>query len=92
MFHRRSIRLPGYDYATNGSYFVTICTHNRASLFGEISQDKMVLNQFGKHVDTIWHSLPMHHQYKIGHVPDHAKPHTWNYRDALRRGDPWVAL
>lgn len=25
--HRRSIRLPGYDYAGAGAYFVTICTY-----------------------------------------------------------------
>jgi putative transposase len=34
--HRRSIRLPGYDYSTPGAYFVTICTHHREYLFGEI--------------------------------------------------------
>jgi REP element-mobilizing transposase RayT len=27
--HRRSIRLKGYDYATPGAYFVTICTASR---------------------------------------------------------------
>jgi len=27
--HRRSIRLPEYDYASSGAYFVTICTQNR---------------------------------------------------------------
>ncbi len=25
--HRRSIRLPAYDYAQPGAYFVTVCTH-----------------------------------------------------------------
>ncbi len=34
--HRRSIRLKGYDYSRAGAYFVTICTHNRECLFGEI--------------------------------------------------------
>ena len=29
---RRSIRLPGYDYAQPGAYFVTICTQDRAIL------------------------------------------------------------
>ena len=33
---RRSIRLPGYDYASAGWYFVTICCKDRAHLFGEI--------------------------------------------------------
>ena len=27
--HRRSIRLPAYDYRDAGAYFVTICTHRR---------------------------------------------------------------
>ena len=31
--HRRSIRLKGWDYASEGLYFVTICTHNRQNLF-----------------------------------------------------------
>ena len=32
---RRSIRLPGYDYASAGWYFVTIICHKRQRLFGE---------------------------------------------------------
>jgi putative transposase len=27
--HRRSIRLPGYDYSQSGAYFVAVCTNNR---------------------------------------------------------------
>ena len=27
--HRRSVRLPAHDYAQDGAYFVTICTHER---------------------------------------------------------------
>lgn len=30
---RRSIRLPGYDYASAGAYFVTICAYQRKLLF-----------------------------------------------------------
>ena len=30
---RQSIRLRGYDYTQPGVYFVTICTHERQSLF-----------------------------------------------------------
>ena len=30
---RKQNRLPGYDYSQEGSYFVTLCTHNRARLF-----------------------------------------------------------
>jgi putative transposase len=28
IYHRRSIRLKGYDYAQAGAYFVTICVQN----------------------------------------------------------------
>ncbi len=33
---RRSIRLKNYDYSQNGAYFITICTHGKACLFGHI--------------------------------------------------------
>ena len=49
--HRRSIRLKGYDYASEGLYFVTICTQNRECLFGEIKNDEMVLNDAGRMVE-----------------------------------------
>lgn len=49
--HRRSIRLKGYDYSKEGMYFITICTQNRENLFGEIIDDKMVLNVAGKMVE-----------------------------------------
>ena len=49
--HRHSIRLKGYDYASEGLYFVTICTQNRECLFGEIKNDEMVLNDAGRMVE-----------------------------------------
>lgn len=52
--HRRSIRLQGYDYSQTGIYFVTICTHKRQCLFGEICNGKMILNQIGKIVAQEW--------------------------------------
>lgn len=33
---RKSIRLSEYDYSQAGLYFITICTHDRVCLFGEI--------------------------------------------------------
>ncbi len=36
--HRRSIRLPEYDYSQSGIYFITICTYKKQCLFGEIHQ------------------------------------------------------
>jgi len=49
--HRRSIRLPAYDYAGPGTYFVTLCTHDRSHLFGEIVRGLMVRNPTG---DIVW--------------------------------------
>ena len=54
---RRSLRLRGYDYSWAGAYFVTVCTHNRACLFGEIVNGEMQLNDVGRMVATHWRSL-----------------------------------
>ncbi len=52
--HRRSFRLREYDYSQPGAYFITICTHNREYLFGNVVDGKMVLNEFGKIVEQCW--------------------------------------
>ncbi|MHB1481378.1 MAG: transposase [Bellilinea sp.] len=56
--HRRSIRLPGYDYNQAGAYFTTLCTHNREHLFGEIVNGEMVLNEIGQIVHDQWLQIP----------------------------------
>lgn len=35
---RKQTRLKNYDYSSNGAYFVTVCTHDRQQLFGEIEK------------------------------------------------------
>ncbi len=57
---RRSIRLRGYDYSQEGGYFVTICTKDRACLFGTIVENKMQLNEAGRFVDDCWKQIPTH--------------------------------
>ncbi len=52
--HRRSIRLRGYDYTQPGAYFVTLCTHDRAHLFGDVVDGIMVLNPYGEIVRDEW--------------------------------------
>ncbi|MBN2485939.1 MAG: transposase [Bacteroidales bacterium] len=56
--HRRSIRLKGYDYSQAGLYFITICTHNRACLFGKIENSKMILNECGQIANNEWEKTP----------------------------------
>ncbi len=86
LYDRQSIRLHGYDYTQNGLYFVTICTHNRENIFGNIvvgarrdAPDKMCdapvglpdknthmeLNTNGKIVESVWKSLPKHHDVEL---------------------------
>ena len=45
--HRRSIRLKCYGYGQEGVYFVTICTQDRACLFGSVADSEMQLNDAG---------------------------------------------
>lgn len=52
--HRRSIRLKKYDYSKTGFYFITLCTHQKQYLFGEIVKDEMRLNQIGRVVRQEW--------------------------------------
>jgi putative transposase len=58
--HRRSIRLPDYDYSQPGAYFITIVTRGRECLFGEIVNGEMHLNDYGKIADECWRAISEH--------------------------------
>ena len=53
--HRQSHRLQGRDYSQCGCYYVTICTWNRACLFGEVSNGQMHLNRYGEIARDEWY-------------------------------------
>ena len=55
--HRRSIRLPGHDYSEAGSYFVTLVTHQRVHLFGEVVDEVVHLSSEGMIVQSICEQL-----------------------------------
>jgi REP element-mobilizing transposase RayT len=57
---RHPIRLKGYDYSVAAAYFVTICTQDRMALFGDIVNDAMRVNQYGRVVSECWKSIPAH--------------------------------
>ena len=44
-YHRRSIRLKGYDYSQSGAYFITICAKNRESYFLTYPELKGIVKQ-----------------------------------------------
>jgi hypothetical protein len=52
--HKRSIRLPGYDYSAPGAYFIAIATHRRLHVFGRIVDGEMHLNEWGKIARAEW--------------------------------------
>jgi REP element-mobilizing transposase RayT len=51
---RQSIRLPGWDYRCPAAYFVTVCTHDRVCIFGEVIDGRMALNTYGRIVVEEW--------------------------------------
>jgi len=53
-YHRKSIRLKGYDYSQEGLYFITIVCQNRTHFFGEIIDGNMILNDAGKMIEKQW--------------------------------------
>ena len=59
IYHRHSLRLCKYDYSQAGAYFVTVCTHNKECLFGEIQDGVISLNDAGKIVHSVWDKLPI---------------------------------
>ena len=57
---RRSIRMPKFDYTMSLQWFITICTHNRECVLGEIVNDEMRLNEIGKIIEECWLAIPDH--------------------------------
>jgi REP element-mobilizing transposase RayT len=49
--HRRSIRLKGYDYASKGHYFITICAHGHLPLL-DSENARLIINK-------AWQALPI---------------------------------
>ncbi len=69
MFKRHSreavssrLRLRDHDYATPAAYFVTICTKDRACLFGDVADGLISLSHAGVVIDSWWNSMPTRFQ------------------------------
>lgn len=62
---RRSIRLKDYDYTRAGAYFATLCTRDRARVFGAVADDEMRLNEYGRKVADCWSWLAEQYPYVI---------------------------
>ncbi|MBA3074352.1 MAG: transposase [Anaerolineae bacterium] len=94
--HRRTIRLAGHDYASEGGYFITIVTHGRLCLFGEVINGEMQLNNFGRIVHEEWFkSTSIRHEIELVMdefvvMPNHIHGIIW-INDDRGRGDRPVA-
>lgn len=73
--HRRSIRLPNYDYTQIGAYYITIVTHNREMVFGEVIDGEMELSNLGQIAQREWERLSKRFKHiELGAfvvMPDH---------------------
>lgn len=59
-YHRRSIRLQGYDYSQCGAYFVTLCTQQRDLLFGQIVDGTLQTTAYGDVANNTWEWIGQH--------------------------------
>lgn len=65
-----SARLAGYDYSSNGMYYVTICTKNKIQYFGEIIASVETDNYpslqptiIGSIANQYWTEIPKHYPF-----------------------------
>ena len=56
----KSIRLKDHDYSQAGGYFLTIVTHGREHLFGDVIGGQMRMNAMGRLVQECWEAIPDH--------------------------------
>ncbi|MBH8577845.1 transposase [Nostocaceae cyanobacterium CENA369] len=53
-----STRLPAWNYASDGGYFVTICTDGKKYFFGEVVEGEMQLSAIGEIAQKFWYEIP----------------------------------
>lgn len=90
MLHKRkALRLTGFNYASPGAYYITICTHGQKSIFGTIEDNAMKLNDFGRIVEQCWFDLNNHYAsiqlYEFVIMPNHI-------HGIIMIGDAWAGL
>ncbi|MGQ9490353.1 MAG: transposase, partial [Anaerolineae bacterium] len=91
--HRRSIRLPGYDYTQPGAYFVTFCTYQAEELFGQVVNGVMVLNAYGEIAQREWlASAAIRREIALDAfviMPNHGHAVVWILPDDAQGGMPF---
>ena len=100
--HRKNLRLPEFDYSQPGAYYVTIVTQDRKTLFGQVVDGEMVLNDIGKMVKEVIDQIPEHypginvelfvvmpnHIHILFHLSDVLADPRVCHRDQAKSGQP----
>lgn len=80
-YRRKSLRIPGYDYATPGSYFVTICANDRVPRFSQVRKHDVMLTDAGEMALSEWMNLearfPRVELDDVILMPDHMHAIIW---------------
>jgi putative transposase len=82
--HRRSVRLQGHDYTGPSAYYITICTKDRACVFGEVMNGALKPTRRGMVAAECWRDIP-NHRPEIGLdefviMPNHMHGILWVFR------------
>ncbi|EKD49928.1 MAG: hypothetical protein ACD_63C00010G0004, partial [uncultured bacterium] len=59
---KKSNRLEGYDYSLSGCYFVTVRVKGGEEWFGNVVDEKMILNKYGFVANQFWREIPKHYE------------------------------
>lgn len=62
-FRGKSFGLKNWDYGSNGSYFITICTEDKTSYFGDVVGGEMNHSVSGKMAEYYWNEIPVKFPY-----------------------------
>jgi putative transposase len=72
---RKLNRLSGFDYSSDGFYFVTSCVHEMQCCLGSVQHGEMILNEFGMIAERQWVWLAERYPYVVVHdfvvMPNH---------------------
>ena len=60
-----SARLASWDYGSNAAYFVTLCAHDRANVFGKIIGGRIDLTPLGQAATDCWCAIPDHFPFVV---------------------------
>lgn len=52
--------MQGWDYGSDGAYFLTICTKDRGHFFGEIKNGRMRVSPAGAIAHVLWYEIKNH--------------------------------